>query len=356
MKVKHIIYTLIAIVLGYLVYNRLASPTPGKGPAASGAKGGGKPSGPMSVNGIVVKSESFTDNLNITGNIVANEEVAIRTETSGLITGIYFKEGSLVKQGMLLVKINDKDLQAQLTKAITLQKLAEEKEYRARILLQKEAVSKEDYDANLADLNALKAETQLIRTQIIKTEIRAPFSGTIGLRSVSIGDYITPQTDITTLVNVNPAKITFTVPEKYVQLLKQKSTIKFTVEGTSRVYNATVYAVEPRIDETTRTVQLKATAPNNDGSLLPGSFAKVELALKEIEDALFVPTQAVVPLLKGKKVFVSKNGMATDALIETGVRTSSRVQVLNGLKAGDTVITTGIMSLKPETPVKVTLQ
>ncbi|AFD08170.1 efflux RND transporter periplasmic adaptor subunit [Solitalea canadensis] len=354
MKVKYIIYALIVVVLGYLIYNRVTAPSPGKEKGAAG-KGGGKPNGPMAVNGVIAKSENFTDKLNITGNIVSNEEVSIRSEASGLITNIYFKEGSNVAKGALLIKINDKDLQAQLTKAITMQKLAEEKEYRARILLEKEAVSKEDYDATLADVNALKAETQLIRTQIIKTEIRAPFSGTIGLRSVSVGDYLTPQTDITTLVNVNPAKITFTVPEKYIQLIKRNSAVDFTVEGNKRVYTATVYAIEPKIDEATRTVLLKATAPNNDGSLLPGSFAKVELALKEVKDALFVPTQAVVPLLKGKKVFLCKNGIARDAIIETGARTSDRVQVLSGISPGDTIITTGIMSLKPETPVKVSI-
>lgn len=341
-------------MLGYLIYHRITAPSPGN-EKAGGGKNAGKPGGPVAVNGIVVKSEDFTDKLNITGNIVSNEQVAIRSEASGLITNIYFKEGSNVAKGALLIKINDKDLQAQLQKALTMQKLAEEKEYRARILLEKEAVSKEDYDATLADLNALKAETQLIRVQIVKTEIRAPFSGTIGLRSVSVGDYLTPQTDITTLVNVNPAKITFTVPEKYVALIKAKSTVTFTVEGSNEIHKASVYALEPQIDETTRTVELKATAPNNDGRLLPGSFAKVELALKEVKNALFVPTQAVVPLLKGKKVFVCKNGIAKDALIETGARTSNRVQVLSGINAGDTIITTGIMSLKAETPVKVSI-
>ncbi|POY35774.1 efflux transporter periplasmic adaptor subunit [Solitalea longa] len=354
MKVKYIIYACIALVLSYLVYNRITTPSPGN-EKAGGGKNGGKPSGPMQVNGVIIKAEDFTDKLNITGNIVSNEQVSIRSEASGLITNIYFKEGRNVAKGALLIKINDKDLQAQLQKALTMQKLAEEKEYRARILLGKEAVSKEDYDATLADLNSLKAETQLIRTQIVKTEIRAPFSGTIGLRSVSVGDYLTPQTDIATLVNVNPAKITFTVPEKYVSLIRERSTITFTVEGSSTVHKATVYALQPQIDQTTRTVELKATSPNTDGSLLPGSFAKIELALKEVKNALFVPTQAVVPLLKGKKVFVCKNGIAKDALIETGARTSDRVQVVTGISAGDTVITTGIMSLKADAPVKVSV-
>jgi membrane fusion protein (multidrug efflux system) len=356
MKVKYIVYTLIALVLGYLVYNRITAKPAGGAGGQKGKSGlGGKANGPMAVNGYVVKSESFTDRLNITGGIEANEEVQIRGEVSGLITGIYFKEGSQVSKGSLLIKVNDNELQAQLAKAITMQKLAEEKEYRQRILLQKEAVSKQDYDAILAELNSLKSETQLIRAQLQKTEIRAPFSGTIGLRSVSNGDYITPQTIIANLVNVNPAKITFSVPEKYVQTLRKNSTISFTIEGSNKIYHATVFAVEPKIDESTRTVMLKASAPNSDGSLLAGSFARVELPLKEITNAIFVPSQAIVPVLKGKKVFISKNGTAQEVLVETGARTDANVQVLNGLKAGDTVLTTGIMSLKVDAPIKVTV-
>ncbi|SMO35921.1 efflux RND transporter periplasmic adaptor subunit [Solitalea koreensis] len=353
MKTKHIIYTLLVLALGYLIYNRITAKPAGNQARGNRNSGDGKKNGPMTVNGIIIKPEVFTDHLNITGSIEANEEIQVRGEISGLITGIYFKEGSNVSKGSLLIKVNDNELQAQLAKAITQQKLAEEKEYRQRILLQKDAVSKQDYDAILAELNSLKSETQLFRAQLQKTEIRAPFNGTIGLRSISMGDYITPQTVIANLVNTNPAKITFAVPEKYVQVLRKNSSLSFTVEGSNKVHTANVFAIEPKIDESTRTVMLKAKASNADGSLLAGSFARIELPLKETTNAIFVPSQAIVPVLKGKKVFINKNGTAQEVMVETGARTDATVQVLKGLNTGDTVLTTGIMSLKADAPIKV---
>lgn len=335
-----------------MVY-RLTQSKPGKPAAGPGAPGKGAAMPPTNVDGIVVTGENFANSLSVSGSIEANEQVQIRSEISGLVTGIYFKEGTNVSKGQLLLKINDRELQAQLSQALTKQKLAAETEYRAGILLKKEAISKEEYDVALADLRSLQSQTQLTRAQLAKTQIRAPFSGKIGLRTVSSGEYLTPNTAVANLVSINPVKITFSVPEKYAGQIKLNTEINFTVAGSAKKYTAKVYAIEPSIDMTTRTLQLKATASNPAGELLPGSFAKIDFPLSNVSNAILIPTEAVIPILKGKKVFVSDKGKAKEVMVETGTRTDKDVLITSGLSIGDTVLTTGMMSLKPETPVKI---
>ena len=310
---------------------------------------------PTRVNGIVVKAESFANNLSVSGSVEANEQVQLRSEIPGLITGIYFKEGSFVKRGQLLVKINDRELQAQLSQALTKQKLAAQSEYRAKMLLQKEAISKEEYDVALADLSSLKSQTQVIRAQLSKTRITAPFSGKIGLRNVSTGEYLTPTTTIANLVSINPVKIMFSVPEKYAGQINLNSKLDFSVAGSTRTYSANIYAIEPSIDMNTRTLQIKARADNPSGQILPGSFAKIDLPLSNVKDALLIPSEAIIPVLKGKKVFISSHGKAKEVMVETGQRTDKSVLITSGLTVGDTVLTTGMMSLKPEMSVIINI-
>ena len=353
MKVKYIVYIIIVILLGGAVAYRF-----NKNKAQKASMGGRKPGGPpavLNVNGIVTKTENFSNSLSIAGSIEANEQVDIRSEVSGLITSINFTEGTSVSKGKVLIKINDLELQAQLSQALTKQKLAQETEYRAGMLLQKEAISKEEYDVALAELKSLQSQTQLIRAQLAKTQIRAPFSGKIGLRSISVGEYITPSKNIARLVSTDPVKITFSIPEKYAGSIKMNTTISFTVAGSKNEYKGIIYAVEPGIDIATRTLQLKATASNSRGDLLPGSFAKIDLPLMNVNDAILIPTESIIPVLMGKKVFISSNGIATEVMVETGTRTEKSVLITSGLKVGDTVLTTGIMSLKKDAPVIVNI-
>jgi membrane fusion protein, multidrug efflux system len=351
MKVKYIVYLLIVILVGGAVAYRF-----NKNKAQKASMGGRKPGGPaavLNVNGIVIKTENFSNSLSIAGSIEANEQVDIRSEISGLVTAINFTEGTSVSRGKVLVKINDLELQAQLSQALTKQNLAQETESRAGMLLQKEAISKEEYDVALAELKSLQSQTQLIRAQLAKTQIRAPFSGKIGLRSISAGEYITPSSTIARLVSTNPVKITFSIPEKYAGSIKMNTPISFTVAGSKNVYQGIVYALEPGIDISTRTLQLKATASNSKGDLLPGSFAKIDMPLMNVNDAILIPTESIIPVLTGKKVFISSNGIAKEVMVETGTRTEKSVLITSGLKVGDTVLTTGIMSLKKDAPVIV---
>lgn len=355
MKIKHIVYTVLVIGFAALVIYRITKGKEAAGGAAAGGRSG-KPGGampPMRVNGIVVKPSSFSNTLSISGSIEANEQVQIRSEVSGIVREIYFKEGANVSKGQELLRIDDSELQAQLAQALTKQNLANETEQRANKLLQKEAISQEEYDVALADLKSLQAQTQLIRAQIAKTRIRAPFSGKIGLRSISAGEYLTPTTTVASLVSINPVKISLSIPEKYSSEVKIGNTINFTISGSDKTYRAVVYAKEPGINTATRTLQLKARADNPSGELLPGSFAKIELALSNTENAILVPSEAVVPVLKGRKVFVTANGKAREVMVETGSRTEREVLITSGLKPGDTVLTTGMMALKADAPVAV---
>jgi len=349
MKVKNIfIITLILLLGGLIAYRITKNNKEGdKGKDKSGKKE------IISVNGMVVKEQTFDNNLSLSGSIEANEQVEIRSEISGIVEAINFQEGSTVSKGQVLLKINDVELRAQLAQAKTKENLASENERRARLLLQKEAISQEEYDIASADYRSAKAQTQLISAQIGKTSVKAPFSGKIGLRNISPGTYVTPTVLIANLVNVGKLKITFSIPEKYATQIKVNSTLNFTATNATEKYTAKVYAIEPGVDINTRTLQVRALADNSNGKLLPGTFANIDLPLDVIKDAIVVPSQAIVPVQSGKKVYLANNGQAKEVKVETATRTDASILVLSGLKAGDTLITSGVMSLKDEAPIKV---
>ncbi|WP_442589031.1 efflux RND transporter periplasmic adaptor subunit [Pedobacter sp. AW31-3R] len=354
MKLKYIIYSVLFIGIAYLIYHRIAENKKVEGAGGGGGSKGGAASS-LTVDAIVVKPASFIDKLEVTGTLEANESVSLQSEVAGLVTGIYFKEGASVTKGSLLVKINDRDIQAQLQEAMTRQSLSSSNEDRAKQLLQKGAISQEEYDTSLADLKSLKAQVQLIRAQLAKTSIIAPFSGKVGLRSISVGEYITPTSVIANLLSTNPIKINFSVPEKYMGQIKLNSTITFRVDGSRQIYTGKVFALEPGINAQTRTLQIKALAQNSNNELLPGSFAKISLALSTVEDAIMVPNEAIIPVLKGKTVFISKNGKAKQVDVQSGTRTEESIVITSGLNPGDTVLTTGALSLKEDAAVKVHL-
>ncbi|RZM23127.1 MAG: efflux RND transporter periplasmic adaptor subunit [Pedobacter sp.] len=290
------------------------------------------------------------------GSIDADEQIDVRSEIPGIVRSINFTEGSNVSKGQLLVKIDDRELKAQLQQALTLENQAGEIAKRSQKLLDAEAISKEENENLLAEYESLQAQTQLIRVQISKTEVRAPFRGKIGLRNVSVGSYLTPTAVISRLVSINPVKITFSLPEKYMGQVNTSSTIEFTVAGSQTKYTAKVYAVEPSIETNTRSLSLRARAANPNGKLLPGSFAKVRFPLSHIDGAILIPTEAVVPVQKGKQVFITKNGKAKAIDIQSDLRLDSVVLVTEGLKVGDTVLTSGLMAVKEGSPVKVNIK
>lgn len=352
MKIKNIVIALLVISLGGLIVYRI---TKNHNETDKGKdKSDKKPA--VIVSAIIAKSEDFSNALTLSGSIDANEQIEIRSEVSGIVENIAFKEGTNVSKGQLLFKVNDIELRAQLAQATTKQNLASENERRAKLLLQKEAISQEEYDIASADFRTAQSQSQLIRAQIAKTSVRAPFSGKIGLRSISPGTYVTPTTTVAKLVSTNPLKITFSIPEKYALDIKLNSEIKFTVNSLSEKYTAKIYAVEPGIETATRTLSIRAIAQNNNGKLLPGTFANVILPLSTIKDAIIIPTEAIIPVQNGKKVFIAINGKAKQVMVETLTRTDKNIIITSGLKVGDTVLTSGVMSLKDEDAIKVNLK
>ncbi len=348
---KRILTILITLIVIFL----LALPKLGLFEKKESKPAGGPVQSLLQVQGSILKPVSFDNTLVITGSIIANESLELKSEANGKITKINFKEGATVKKGELLVQINDEEIRAQIEKQRYMQKLNKDNEYRQRQLFKKDAISQEEYDNALNRLNTTISDIKLLEAQLQKTRIFAPFDGVIGLRYVSNGAYISPATVIATLYNNSPAKIEFAVPSRYSPLIAAGKKIRFTIENdTSRVFVGEVYAIEPRINEETRTLKLRALADNSKGVLIPGQFVKVDLVLGSKSDALLIPTQAVIPGQRGQTVYVVRSGKAKEVAIETGTRTNVSIEVLSGLQPGDTVITTGILQLRDELPILVT--
>ncbi|MBC7381761.1 MAG: efflux RND transporter periplasmic adaptor subunit [Bacteroidia bacterium] len=313
-------------------------------PASLAGKPGIKP--PVKVGVYVVQKQTFTNSFNVSGNILANEQVDLKCEAQGIVIKLAINEGSMVKKGDLLLKINDADLQAQLKKADANKKLKEDNENRNRTLLAKEAISKQDFDLSTSELSGVNADVELLKEQIRKTELHAPFSGVIGLRSISQGAYVTPATPIASLQDIQKVKIEFAVPEKFATSVQNGSIISFTVSGTDKKYTATVYAIEPKIAMQTRTILTRAICDETDKHLIPGLFANVSITLPVSKNSFLIPTQAMVPILKGQKVFLIQGDSAVERIIKTGFRNEDKIEVTEGLHLGDSIILEGIMYIK----------
>jgi membrane fusion protein (multidrug efflux system) len=301
--------------------------------------------------GFVVVPTHMSELIKSTGTLRPDEEVDLAFETSGKIVGINFTEGTRVKKGDLLAKINDRPLQAQLEKLVAQLKMSEAKEFRQRSLLDKDAISQESYDQVQTDVQSLKADINLIRSRISETELRAPFDGIIGLRYLSEGSYATSATKIAKLIKISPIKIEFSIPEKYASEIKIGYPITFSIDGSDNVFKASVYAVDPKIDIETRTIVLRALYPNRDEELKSGRYAGITLQLSQIDNAIAIPTEAMIPEMDGEKVFIYNNGKAQSVKVNTGLRTESKIQIITGLKFGDTLITSGIMQLRQNLPI-----
>lgn len=352
---KGIITALIIIVIAFVVvYPKLnfAGDDNGQAPAAAS----GRQQGPLPVSVVVTAPERLESTISVTGSVQANESVALSPEQAGMITRISFREGEYVKKGQALVYLNDEELRAQQERLNYTRKLMEESENRQRRLLEREAISQAEYDIALNEMRTNLADIKVVEAQLAKSVIRAPFNGMIGLRQVSEGSYISPSEQIATLVNLDPVKVEFSVPERYANEVKIGDKISFTrnEQGGGTIRTGEVYAVEPRIDTETRTLRMRAISENKDRKLLPGMFVRITLVLGVNDDALMIPSQAMIAEMEGYKVFVIEDGKAVEKQVKTGMRTDRRVQVISGLNAGDSVLTTGILQVKAGAPVKVT--
>jgi membrane fusion protein, multidrug efflux system len=319
---------------------------------AAAQQAGTKPP-PMRVDGYVVIPQPFQENIEVPGSIVANDVAEIHPEVSGRIVYLNVAEGKYVGRGTVLAKLYDGDLRAQLNKLQIQLALAQKTEERQAQLLKIQGISQQDYDISLLQVNSLRADIGILQTSIQKTVIQAPFSGKMGLKNISIGAYVSPASVIAIINQTDNLKLDFTVPEKYIDQIKTGQLVTFTFEGSKKQLGAKVVATEANITETTRSLTVRAAVIGTDPAILPGSFAKVKLSFDPDPNAILIPTQAVLPQARGKKVILYKSGTAIFADITTGIRDSARVQILDGLKSGDTVVVTGLLSVRPEGKIQI---
>ncbi|WP_111670933.1 efflux RND transporter periplasmic adaptor subunit [Algoriphagus litoralis] len=350
-----LIIGIIAIIAIAFFYPRLSNQASNSPSASSSVGGSAGASQDLPVNVIKLQKETLRNQLSVSGTILPNESVDLRSEISGLVTKIAFKEGQYVTKGTPLLYLNDDELQAQYQRLQYTQKLFETQENRQKQLLAREAISQEEYDIALNQFNTALSDIKLVEAQLSKTVIRAPFSGILGLRLVSEGSVIGTNDILVSLVNIDPIKIEFSIPERYANQVTVGSPVYFTNETSTEEVEGKVYAFEPQIDLATRTLKLRAQSPNKNGRFLPGMFVKIRFILEVTEDALMVPSESVIPELSGYKVFVvGTDGSAEQRLVEIGTRTESHVQVLSGLNEGDLVLTTGVMQVRQGMPLQPT--
>ncbi len=350
MKLRNVVLLVVALVaVAGLIGRKMAT----SNATQTGPGAGQRASNSLSVSAQLVQPQTLNTRITATGSLLANEEVVLQPETSGKVEQILFKEGSVVSLGDLLVKINDDVLQAELDKVRHQKKQVDDRLKRNEALYKTQGISQQDYEVAVTEANTLQAELDLLQAQIAKTEIRAPFRGVIGLRGVSEGAFVNSETKIATLQDISRLKLDFSAPERYASLLTVGATVSFTVEGISERHSAKIYAVEPRIDRNTRTVQIRALTEPASRAMLPGAFANVDIPLERIENALMVPTQALIPDLKSYKLFVYEGGKAAVRTVQAGARTEQSVQILEGLKPGDTLITSGLLQIRPGMAVQI---
>ncbi|MFK7932477.1 MAG: efflux RND transporter periplasmic adaptor subunit [Saprospiraceae bacterium] len=300
-----------------------------------------------------VEASDLKDFITVNGSTFPTEEAAISSEIAGKVEKILFREGSYVQVGTPLVEIRNTELAAQRQKLSVQKALAEKIAGRLQGLYEKEGVSLQEVDVAKAEVATFEAEIALLDVQLEKTIVKAPFSGRLGLKNVSVGSYVMPGTPIVDLIQMNPLELRFSIPEKYVNEVRNGTKVSFKMAGSDKAHTATVVAREPMIDAETRSLTLQATTSNPNGRILPGTFAAVKVNLANFDEALMIPTQSIVPELDGKKVFKFQSGKAVAVAVETGIRRDASIQVTNGITAGDTILTTGLLQVRPGSEVYI---
>lgn len=335
------IYGLMVILIVFFSVFMLNKPKASKEDAQKG-----RTKQALKVDAIVIKPSKLVNEISVSGTLLAYDEVELKNEVAGRVVKINLPEGKFVKKETLLVKLFDDDLQANLKKLLT-QKAIQEKIFdRQAELLKVNGISQNDYEQTGLQLNSIKADIEIEKARIRKTEVLAPFDGVIGLRNISVGAQITPSTLVATIRSIDKIRLDFSVPEKYGPAIKPGMKVNFTLNNEDHAYTATVIATEQGIDEVTRNLKVRALVNSRSSNLIPGSFTVVSLHLGENKGALMVPTEAVIPREKSKELFVARQGKAHLVEVRTGVREASQIEITEGIQPGDTVLTSGMLFLR----------
>lgn len=307
----------------------------------------------LSVEGFLVQPSVLHSSIDVAGTLLPFEETEIHPEVAGKVVMLSINEGKVVTKGTLLAKLFDIDLQAQLQKLRVQLEVAKKTQERQNDLLKIGGISQQDYDLSVLNVSGINADIEVLNASINKTIIRAPFNGKIGFKNISIGAYVTPLTIVTTIRQINRLKLEFSVPEKYTSKIRNGSVINFTTESSNKEYKAKIAATESGITEDNRSLKVHAIVENVDKNITAGSFAKVNFDMGDNNSAIMIPTQSIIPEARDKKVIVSKNGIAQFNVVKTGERDSAKVEILDGINIGDTVITTGLLNIKPGVKINI---
>jgi membrane fusion protein, multidrug efflux system len=311
-----------------------------------------QPPPPTVVDVLIVSPRTIPNTIEANGSVVAGEFVEIRPEVSGRLTYLSIAEGSRVGKGAVIARINDADLRAQMNKVRVQLANAQTTVDRYKKLLDIQGINRADYDQAVNQVNSLRADMGILQADLAKTVIRAPFSGVVGLRQVSNGAYVSPQTVLATLQQLGSIRIDFTLPESYGNIAKRGSQVVVETDANGGVKRrATIIAVEPQVSTTTRNVLVRARLLEPSG-VNPGSFVKVYLDAGA-QSGMVIPANAIIPDARAKQVVVVKEGKAKFVEIQTGVRQTGSVQVTSGLNAGDSVVISGVLFARPNAKLKV---
>ena len=355
-RISLLIFLIIVAIGAILLYNHLSTRSPQAPPAqtatGSGTSGGGRTGRVIPVTVYVAKFLQLDRGIGGKGTLLPNEEVNISSEIAGKVERIAFDEGTFVKRGAILVKINDDDLQAQLTRSLFQRDLLRDKLERNRILLDKDAISREAFDQIETDYNMIQADIQLLKVRIDKTEIKAPFDGMIGFRYIGLGSYVQPGTLVARFVDNSKLKVQFAINEKNISKIRNGDWVSFTTEEDRTVNRARIYAIDPTVDEQTLSVTMRAMYENTKMRLKPGMYAWVTAGEKS-GNTLQVPTEAIVPDAASMKVWVVRGGKVVSTPVTTGIRSQNMIEITAGLMPGDSVIITGLLQVREGAQVLV---
>ena len=306
---------------------------------------------PVVVDALIATTRAVSSTIEVNGTVMANEYVELHPEASGRLTYLFVPEGKLIKKGTLIAKVYNADLQAQVDRSKVALDLAMKTEDRDKKLLAVNGINQADYDAALSVVNGFKADIEYNQALLDKTILKAPFDGYIGLRQVSMGAYVTPSTLIATLLQRTKIKIDFTVPEEYSSVLKIGATVDVDVDQSGKTKKATIIAKEPQINLATRNMTVRAILENSDAN--PGGFVKVYVNSGLDKKAIMIPTNALIPDDKNNQVVLVKGGNANFVNVNTGIRLANNVEITAGIKAGDTVVVTGVLFARPKSPLQL---
>lgn len=328
-----------------LPLEQTAQPAMAKSPASKGRA--------ATVDVATVRSMTLVDEVNAVGSIQSNQSVVIRPEVSGRITELNFNDGQQIKKGQLLVAFDSAVNQAEVQQARAELNIAKANFERNVDLAKQKFISVRARDESQANVQVLEAKLALAQARLSKLEIRAPFSGIVGIRNVSIGDYVKDGADLVNLEDISSVKVDFRVPERYADRIRKGQALEVAVDALpGKVFRARVDAIDPQVDSSGRSALLRGRIENPEGRLKPGMFARVRVILAERQNALMVPEEAIVP--EGDKRIVWKvvGGKAIKADVRTGLRRAAKVEIIEGLQAGDMVVTAGQIRLSSDgTPV-----